>query len=125
MIRAYISEEQRDWDLYLGCLAGAYRATPHEVTGMTPNLLMLGREVRFPTEVLVSRDEVVNDEVKSYGAYVASLRTRMQHAYKVARKYLSNKAVKQKQFYDGKTALNKFKAGDYVWYLLESRKIGE
>lgn len=51
MIKSYIRGEQRDWDLYLGCLSGAYRATQHESTGLTPNLLMLGREVRLPSDV--------------------------------------------------------------------------
>lgn len=51
MIKSYIRGEQRDWDLYLGCLSGAYHATQHESTGLTPNLLMLGREVRLPSDV--------------------------------------------------------------------------
>lgn len=48
MIKAYICGEQKDWDLYLGCLAGAYRATTNESTKLTPNRLMIGREVRLP-----------------------------------------------------------------------------
>ncbi|CAC5370409.1 unnamed protein product [Mytilus coruscus] len=43
MIRAYLKGEQTDWDINLGCLAAAYRATPHESTGLTPNVLMLGK----------------------------------------------------------------------------------
>ena len=46
MIKKYLKGEQENWDLNLGCLASAYRATPQEATGLTPNLLMLGREVR-------------------------------------------------------------------------------
>ena len=52
MIKAYLKGQQRDWDLHLSCLAAAYRATIHESTGMTPNLLMLGREVRLPAELM-------------------------------------------------------------------------
>ena len=29
MIKAYLKNEQTDWDLHLGCLAAAYRSTPH------------------------------------------------------------------------------------------------
>ena len=46
MIKAYLCEDQNDWDLNLGCLASAYRPTPNESTGLTPNLLAMGREVR-------------------------------------------------------------------------------
>ena len=37
MIKAYLKGQQREWDKHLRCLAAAYRATPHESTGPTPN----------------------------------------------------------------------------------------
>lgn len=52
MIKAFLKGEHTEWDLNLGCLAAAYRASPHETTGLTPNLLMLGQEVRLPAEIL-------------------------------------------------------------------------
>ena len=51
MIKAYLKGEQEDWDLNLGCLAAAYRATPHTSTGLSPNMMMLGREVCIPAEL--------------------------------------------------------------------------
>ena len=38
-------------DIYLSCLAVAYRSSKHETTGFSPNFLMLGREVRLPGEL--------------------------------------------------------------------------
>ena len=58
MIRAYLCDEQGEWDLYLGCLAGAYRAAPHETTKMTPNLLTMGREVSSFLEAHAPRREM-------------------------------------------------------------------
>ena len=52
MIKAYLCGEQKKWDLYLGCLAGAYRITPNEATKMMPYLLTIGREVRLPAELV-------------------------------------------------------------------------
>ena len=52
MVRANLKGQQREWDRNLGCLAAAYRASPHEATGFTPNLLIMGREVRVPAEVM-------------------------------------------------------------------------
>ena len=40
MIKSFLKGKQREWDRNLGSLAGAYRATVHESTGMTPNMLM-------------------------------------------------------------------------------------
>ena len=52
MIKTYLKGEQRNWDKHLGCLAAAYRGTRHESTGLSPNLMMLGRETRMPVEVM-------------------------------------------------------------------------
>jgi transposase InsO family protein len=51
MIKSFLRGEQTNWNMNLGCLEGAYRASPHESTGLTPNLLMLGREIRLSYEV--------------------------------------------------------------------------
>ena len=42
MIKVYLKGQQTDWDKHLGFLAGAYRGSIHESTGLTPNLMMLG-----------------------------------------------------------------------------------
>ena len=126
MIRAYLCDEQDEWDLHLGCLAGAYRATPHETTKMTPNLLTMGREVRLPAELLFgSACSAQGDEVTSYGDYVDILRSRIQHAHETARKYLASSAKRSKNNYDVKAAVNKYEKGNLVWYLLETHKVGE
>ena len=52
MIRSYL-KDQEDWELNLGCPASAYRASPSGTTGVTPNFLMLGKEVRMPTEIVL------------------------------------------------------------------------
>ena len=117
MIKAYLTGEQTDWDLHLGCLAAAYRATPHETTGLTPNLLMLGREVRLPAEIIYGSNTVSGAEITSYGEYVDQLRARMQKAHDVARNHLEAGAIRHKQIYDGKTVLNTYIPGDLVWIL--------
>ena len=87
MIKAYLRGEERDCDLYLGCLTEAYRATANEATRLTPSLLMMGREVRLPAELVFgSIGTYQNQEVTSYGDYVDCLIERMQHAHDVARK---------------------------------------
>ena len=125
MIKAYLCGEQHDWDLHLGCLAGAYRATPNESTRLTPNLLTMGREVRLPAELVFGSFTASNQgEITSYGDFVDQLRSRMQHAHEVARKYLSSAAKRSKEMYDVKMAVNKYERGDLVWCLDETRKVG-
>ena len=52
MIKAYLCGEQTEWDLHLGYLAGAFRATPNGSTRLTPNMLTMGCEVRLPAELV-------------------------------------------------------------------------
>jgi transposase InsO family protein len=117
MIKAYLKGQQREWDKNLGCFAAAYRASVNESTGLTPNLLMLGREVRLPVEVMFGSETThLGEEITSYGMYVDKLRKHMQHAHSIARQHLSAAGVRQKEVYDTKLLLNTYKPGDMVWY---------
>ena len=125
MIKAYLRGEQKEWDLHLGCLAGAYRATPNESTRLTHNLLSMGCEVRLPAEqVFGSTNTHDREDITSYGDYVDILRARMQHAHEIARKYMSTAAQRSKELYDTKVAFHRYMEGDVAWCLMELRKVG-
>ena len=124
MIKAYLKDEQTDWDLNLGCLAGAFRASPNESTQLTPNLLFLGREVRIPSELLIGSAPVSKGEVVSFGDYVDQLRERLKKAHTVARKNIGKSAVRQKDRYDVKVYQTPYEVGDYIWYLAETCRPG-
>ena len=53
MLGKVVSESQRDWDEHLPLVMAAYRATPHNSTGLSPNRLFLGRENRMPLDVVM------------------------------------------------------------------------
>ena len=80
MVKSYIKGEQTEWDLHLGILAGAYRSSPHESTGLTPNLLMLGREVRMPADITRVDTSTTIPENDNIGEYVLGLRLWIQMA---------------------------------------------
>ena len=124
MIKAYLQGEQTDWDLNLGCLASAYRASPSESTHLTPNLLFLGREVRLPAELMYGGQSTASNEYHSYGEYVEHLKVRMQHAHEVARKHLHTSAKRQAAIYDSKLSVYHYKVGDLVWVALEGCRPG-
>ena len=124
MIKAFLKNEQTDWDLHLGCLAAACRSTPHESSQMTPNLLMLGRAVQLPAK-LTHGSYTNNETVTSYGEYVDKLRERLQTAHSVAPKYIEKLAKTQKDRYDTKIFETSFLPGDLVWYLVESCRPGQ
>ena len=122
MIKAYLADEQEDWDQFLGCLAGAYRSTPNETTTLTPNLLAIGREIRLPADLVYRTSESADPATGC--DYVQQLKDHMHLAHEVARKYLKNGARRSKEIYDTKVVLHNYQSGDLVWCLHEVRKVG-
>jgi len=86
MVCVFLAEEQGEWDLYLGCLVGAYRSTPQRWKGVTPKLLVIGREARLPP-VLQFPTAHQESEV-SIVHLMSDVRQRMLRAHKVAHRQL-------------------------------------
>lgn len=122
MIRSFLRGEQNNWDQHLRCLSAAYKSTIHESTGLTPNMMMLGREVRTPAEIMYGSNTTLEGNITNYGTFVDHLRERMQKAHRVARKHLKKAAERQKHGYETKLNLYQYKPGDAIWYLNEIRK---
>ena len=74
MLRQTVSPDQTDWDLLLPALCAAYRATRHESTGESPNMMMLGRELPMPAEVAFGRPG--GSTIRSPTFYVGDLMDR-------------------------------------------------
>ena len=108
-------KRQRDWDEKLPLATFAYRATQQESTGELPNMLMLGREVRLPIDLIT---EVSADEQEEVGAvetdYAGELRQRMRAAHDRAWDCLKKSARRQKVCYDRRATQDKLTVGNFV-----------
>ncbi|KAK3099869.1 hypothetical protein FSP39_010951 [Pinctada imbricata] len=124
MIRTFLNDEEENWDLNLDCLAAAYRSTPSESTSLTPNLLMLGREVRSPVEILYGIADATVKKNDSEGEYGIKLRETLERAHMIARKFTEKKSEYHKYRYDQRSQLNNYQVGDQVLYLHEEKKAG-
>ncbi len=51
-IQCYLDGKQQRWDEYLPLIAMSIQATENRFTGFTPNMMMLGREVNTPLEII-------------------------------------------------------------------------
>ena len=60
---------------------------------MTPNLLMLDKEVRLPAEIAFDSNAMSGETVSSYGEYVEKLKTNMQRAHEFSRKVQKDKLI--------------------------------
>ena len=121
MLRGKIKEDQKDWDLQLPACMMAYRSAVHESTGVSPNLLMLGREVEVPLDVMT---ETPPDAPPLKSDYAQAVQKRLASAHDLARRHLNKAAIRQKRNYDKRLAGRSFTVGDSVWLHLVRRKKG-
>ena len=116
------TEGKKNWDEHLALATSAYRATPQESTGETPNMMMFGRETKLPVDLTTaSLDDEKSDEEEDY-AY--QLRTRIRGAHKRAEECLGKSAVRQKTAYNRKSNDHKLQVGDFVWLHDPAKKKG-
>ena len=88
-----VASQQKDWYTRLSFAMSAYRASRHESTGYTPNLLTLGTEVRAPADIMYGSLSQPSSE--TYGDYVESKMERMTTAYEETRAALRSRRAQQ------------------------------
>lgn len=96
----------------------AYRATKHSVTGFTPNVMMFGREVSEPVD-LVTGLPPDTDTAPSAPEYIQQTRERLELAHRIARDALGESVIRAKRQYDKNSYRTQYKTGDVVWYLVK------
>ena len=70
----FIDQHQGTWDKQLPMLLLSYRAAVHDATGFTPSMLMNGRELTLPVELMYGRpDEMYTGQSQ----YVCDLQRRL------------------------------------------------
>jgi len=119
-----VSENQRDWDGHVAYVLAAYNATEHSATGYTPNMLVYGRELRFPNELMyadLGDGEVTH--ISSVG-YVAERQELFQKAFATAREALGLAAERSKKRYDMRVKPTKYQVGDWVYYFCPRHRVG-
>ena len=114
MIRSFVNKNANNWDLYIGILMAAYRSTPHPATGYSPNMLMLGREVILPNQLIfpIPRDGLPQQTADTY---FSELREKIEDVYHIARQNLGNAAIHQKRDYDTRLSQCQFSVGSLVY----------
>ena len=116
MLGKAVNDSQRDWDERLPLVLAAYRATPHESTGMTPNRLFLGHEVRMPIDLAMGLQHEETQGGVTAHDYLDKLQHDASEAFQLARKHLRASAERRKKGYDIRVREEKFNVGDWVFY---------
>lgn len=119
-VRCFVSKQQNNWDEHLPQLAEAIRSSVNRSTGFTPNMLMLGREVNQPANLLYRSPDAKTDD--SLDDYVKKLREAIWTAHETARDTLKTTQNTMKLDYDVRIRERQYKVGDVV-YVLDTAKI--
>ena len=122
LIRCFLSGNKKSWDQHLQQLAGAICSTVNWSTGFTPNMIMLGREVLLPVDLMlgVEKEQLNTNSAK----YVDKLRKMLQKVHTLALETLLSTQMRQKGDYDLKLKIHSYEVGDLVYRLDTAKKVG-
>ena len=120
MLAATVAKDQRDWDARLPYVMAAYRSSVHASTGVSPNLMMLGRETATPMGLIYPREEPARDGTD----YVAQMQQQMAEAYEYARAALGRSVERQRRNYDARACAGEIAIGATVYYYHPLKKQG-
>ena len=115
MLKCFINEHRDDWDDHLPLLNMAYRATPHESTGCSPNLMMFGHENAMALDVMVGSPPSGRSAILCHEAYVEWLRNSLTEVHMFADEKLHVSAKRRKRYYDLKSKPYQYRPGQYCW----------
>jgi len=118
---AAFCQDYKQWDRHLPLLTLAYRCTIHEVTGFTPNFVMIGREVVLPLDVMMG--VIPEEEKRGVPQYVQEVQRRLTTCFTEVRNHLKAYGERQRKYYNLSTNEKSFKPGDLVYLREKTRKI--
>ena len=114
MLSKFCEENKHTWDDHLPLLMCAYRASIQESTGYAPNMMMLGREITLPIDLLYPTPDQNQAAYSCPVEYVEWLKESMEDHFIRVREELNTAAVRQKKYYDQRAQMRQFQKGDWV-----------
>ena len=122
-VRCFV-REQDEWDLYLPQISSAMRSSINRSRGLTPNRVMLGREVVTPLELVHTRG-LPHQEERGVDDYIAGLEQGMRRAQDLARDILKTGQKHMKKSYDLRLYKHQYSEASLVYVLDTAVKEGE
>ena len=114
LLSSMVNDSMDDWDERLPYATFAYRTSTHATTKCTPNLLMLGREINLPIDLLHPPEGIA--QAKCPVHYVEWIKNAAKHAYNCARLHGMTNQDRQARNYNFKSGTPGFSVGQSVWW---------
>ena len=85
----FLKGKQRDWNQNLQLLAGAIRSTENRNTGYSTNMLMFGREVQHPVDLLMGTSHARGNN-KQPSEFIRDLKQVMEEVHSIVRENIQS-----------------------------------
>ena len=102
-LRKYMQDDPRGWDRMLPYLLFAYREVPCETTGFSPFVLLYGRHIRGPLQILrqqMTQKTVEPMRKQSAIKYLLDRQERLRRSAELANEKATKERVRRKKWYD-------------------------
>ncbi|KAE8964810.1 hypothetical protein PF011_g28530 [Phytophthora fragariae] len=106
-------DEQRDWDVWLDFAVYAYNSGQHTTVKLSPNELMMGRQLKSPNELLRETSVAEAGETTSYHRRLLQA---MRSSHEIAERARAREQARQAKYYNRRTKQKRtLSPGDRVW----------
>ncbi len=122
MLSMFVDDNHQNWDEQLPYVMMAYRAAEHETTGLSPNMVMLGRETTTPLDILYEMPPPITPLPAN--KWVWELKERLETAHRFVRQNTGQAMLRQKRYRDRQLSYETFQPGDNVYVYFPVKKVG-
>lgn len=118
-------ESKKDWDLQVPLVLLSLRAAPHSTTGLSPAMMMYGRDINLPP--VMARGPVPDQRAPRLpkSDYPAWLHNRLRDLHHSVRERADTLSWRMKQRYDIRAKRPRITAGSSVWLFDPRRRVGK
>lgn len=112
MLRSFVSESRKDWDLKLSALEIAYNSSVNETTGMTPFQLDIGMQPRLPIHIAANENR---EQSGSTSQFLAD----WEENWALAHESIRHAQKKQMIQANSSRRDEQYRVGDLAWVRLD------
>ena len=120
IIKKLVDDRPELWDTYITPALYAYREVPSASTGFSPAVLLFGRPITGPLDVLKQTwtVETLDETEREASKYVQELKEKLKHSWTVASKAIKKARARQRNYYNKHTKDRELQVGDKALLLL-------